>query len=158
MQGPRLSVTYTICLHFCFLVSRSGMWGIYFPFISFCLYVVALSAYCASNVWVDVCYSNYLVTQLESAEVSLNGDQQLWSWTISVTEGIQDPESWTHYSSLVTALFTIYTQTPVHLTRGLLRMCAACPTPRLNLKFELRFSWGHDVMSNKTWFLVPLCL
>ena len=109
MQSIRLSVPHTICLHFCFLVSRSGMWGIYFPSISFCLYVVALSAYCASNVWVDVCYSSYLVTQLESAEVSLNGDQQLWSWTISVTEGIQDPESWTHYSSLVTALFSPFT-------------------------------------------------
>ena len=34
----------------------------------------------------------------------------------------------------------------VQLTWGLFRACAACPTPRLNLKFELRPSWNniHD--------------
>jgi len=30
--------------------------------------------------------------------------------------------------------------TPVHSTWGLLRVCAACPTPRLNLSCELRHS------------------
>jgi len=33
-------------------------------------------------------------------------------------------------------------KTPVHLTCGLLRVCAACRTLRLNLKFELRPSWN----------------
>jgi len=32
-------------------------------------------------------------------------------------------------------------KTPVHSTWGLLRVCAACPTPRLNLSSELRPSW-----------------
>ena len=35
---------------------------------------------------------------------------------------------------------------------GLLRACAACPTPRLNLKFELRPSWNniHDMFPTGT--------
>jgi len=35
---------------------------------------------------------------------------------------------------------------------GLLRMCAACPTLRLNLKFELRPSWNniHDTFPTGT--------
>ena len=77
-----------------------------------------------------------------------------WSWTISEcgNEGTQDPENWTQYSSFVTALFTVYAQlTPVHLTWGLSRMCVACPTPSLNLKFELRPSWNsiHDTFSHR---------
>jgi len=48
---PRLSENDTICLHFHFSVSRPGVGGISFPSISFCLYVVALSVYRASNVW-----------------------------------------------------------------------------------------------------------
>jgi len=30
---------------------------------------------------------------------------------------------------------------PVHSTWGLLSVCAACPTPRLNLSSKLRPSW-----------------
>jgi len=77
-----------------------------------------------------------LVIQLQSAEVSRTVTSSfVWSWTISVdvNEGIQDPEIWTQDSSFVTALFTIHAQqTPVHLMWGLLRVCAACPTARLN--------------------------
>ena len=50
MLSPRLSVTDTIRLHFHFSVSRPGMGGMQSPSISFCLYVVALSVYRASNV------------------------------------------------------------------------------------------------------------
>ena len=74
----------------------------------------------------------------------------VWSWTISVNVnvGTQDPENWTQYRSFVSALFTVNAQqTPVHLTWGLLQVFAACPTPRLNLKFELRpyLNNTHDV-------------
>ena len=34
-----------------------------------------------------------------------------------------------------------HNKTPVHSIWGLLRVCAACPTPRLNLSSELRPSW-----------------
>jgi len=38
------------------------------------------------------------------------------------------------------------------LAWGLLRACAACPTPRLNLSFELRPSWNniHDTFPSGT--------
>jgi len=45
-----LSVIHTICLHFYFLVSRSGMGGRQFPSFTFCLYLVMLNVYCTSNV------------------------------------------------------------------------------------------------------------
>ena len=35
-----------------------------------------------------------------------------------------------------------HNKTPVHSTWGLLRECAACSTPRLNLSSELRPSWN----------------
>jgi len=38
-----------------------------------------------------------------------------------------------------------HNKTPVHSTWGLLRVCAACPTPRLNLSSELRPS-GNNVL------------
>jgi hypothetical protein len=53
------------------------MGGILSSSVSFCLYVVALSVYRASNVCAIECNSRRLVLQLQSAEVSLNGDQQL---------------------------------------------------------------------------------
>ena len=34
-----------------------------------------------------------------------------------------------------------HNKTPVHSTWGLLSVCAACPTPRLNLSSEIRPSW-----------------
>ena len=34
-----------------------------------------------------------------------------------------------------------HNKAPVHSTWGLLSVCAACPTPRLNLSSELRPSW-----------------
>ena len=36
-----------------------------------------------------------------------------------------------------------HNKTPVHWTWGLLRVCAACSTPRLNLSSELRPSWNN---------------
>jgi hypothetical protein len=36
-----------------------------------------------------------------------------------------------------------HNKTLVHWTWGLLRVCAACPTPRLNLSSELRPSWNN---------------
>ena len=75
-----------------------------------------------------------LVFLLQAAEVSRTVTSTfVWSWTIcvNVNEGTQDPENWTQYSSSVSALFTVYAQqTPVYLTWVLLRVCAACPTPR----------------------------
>jgi len=89
-----------------------------------------------SNVWVDIRNSSCLVLQVQSAEISwtLTGSF-VWSWMsiVNFNEGTQYPESWTQYSSFVSALFPVYAHwTPVHLTWGLSRMRAACPTPCLN--------------------------
>ena len=37
----------------------------------------------------------------------------------------------------------MHNKTPVHSTSELLRVCAACSTPRLNLSYELRPSWNN---------------
>jgi len=50
------------------------------------------------------------VVQLQSAEESRKVTSRFeWSRTVSVNvyEGIQDPESWTQYSSFVSTLFTV---------------------------------------------------
>ena len=44
------------------------MGGRQFPSVSFCLYVVALNVYRASNVWGHECKSSCFVLQLQSAE------------------------------------------------------------------------------------------
>jgi hypothetical protein len=75
------------------------------------LYAAALNVYRASNVWVDVRNSSCLVHQLQPADTSPTVTSCfVWSWTIRfyVIEGLQDPESWTQYSSCVSALFTVY--------------------------------------------------
>ena len=101
-------------------------------------------------MWVDVRNSSCLVIQFQSAEVSrtvTSSFERSWTISVSVNEGIQDPVSLTQCSSPLTVLFTLHAQwTPVHLTWGLLRVYAACPPPRLNLKFELCPSWNniHD--------------
>ena len=75
LLSPRFSVTDIVCIHFHFSVSRPGMGGIQSP-ISFCLYVVALSVYRASNVW------DRMQEQTPCAPIAVrrsisNGDQQL---------------------------------------------------------------------------------
>ena len=42
-------------------------------------------------------------------------------------------------------LHTLHNKTPIYSTWGLLRECAACPTPRLNLSPELRPSWKQHL-------------
>ena len=88
MLSSLLSVTYTMCLHFHFLVSRPGVGGIWFPSISFCLLVVGLSVYRASNVQVDACNSSCLVQQLQSAvylEQWLNNKEwNCFQWVLTV--------------------------------------------------------------------------
>ena len=69
-----------------------------------------------------------------------------WSWTINecCNEETHNHDSRIPYLSLVTELCTVYTQsTPLHLTWGLLRVCAEYPTPRLNLRFDFRLPWNN---------------
>jgi hypothetical protein len=117
--------------------------------------MVMLSVYRASNVWGDAHNRICLVLQLESAEylerrrAALNEAGR--SASVIVNEGTRIPRVelntfhlYQHYSLLCT--------TEVHLTWGLLRVCAACQTPRLNLRFELRPYWNntHDTFPTGT--------
>jgi len=81
--SPRLSETHTVCFHFYFLVNRPGMWWRLSLFFSFCLYLVALNVYRASNVCGHVCKSSCLVLQWQSAEVSRKVDEQ---WVLMVMQ------------------------------------------------------------------------
>ena len=47
----------------------------------------------------------------------------------------------TQFSSNCTYSLITHNKTPVHSTWGLMRVCAACPTPRFNLSYELNPSW-----------------
>jgi len=63
--------------------------------------------------------------------VNVNGNEETWWRDLSPIQFSCD----CNYS-LIT-----HNKNPVHSTRGLLRVCAACWTPRLNLSSELRPSW-----------------
>jgi len=39
----------------------------------------------------------------------------------------------------------LHNKTPIYSTWGLLRVCAACPTPRLNQSYELRPLWEQHL-------------
>ena len=79
-----------------------------------------------------------------SLQVISNGERHIWMRNECGNEETHNHGSRIPYISLVTTLFTVYAQyTLVHLTWGLLRVRAACPTLRLNLKFELRPSWNN---------------
>ena len=94
-----------------------------------------------------LCSSCSLQNYLERWPAALNEAERSLSNEETHNHGSRTP-----YISLVTALFTVYAQwTPVHLTLGLLWVCAACPTPRFNLMFELRPSWKniHDTFPNR---------
>jgi len=42
-------------------------------------------------------------------------------------------------------LHTLTNKTPIYSTWGLLRVCAACSTPRLNQSYELRPPWEQHL-------------
>ena len=104
-------------------------------------------------MWVDVCNSNRLV-QLQCARISRTVTSSfVWSWTISVNEGIQDPESWTQYSSFCISINVYYclinTST---LDLGVIASVCSLPNSPSWLKFELRPSWKniHDMFLTGT--------
>jgi len=39
----------------------------------------------------------------------------------------------------------LHNKTPIYSAWGLLRVCAACPTPRLNQSYELRPPWEQHL-------------
>ena len=81
--------------------------------------------------------SNCLVLRLESV-----------MYFKTMTEQQNEAGRWRELSPLQFSCYCNYSlitrnKTPVHSTWGLLRVCAACSTPRLNQSSELRPSWNN---------------
>ena len=88
-------------------------------------------------MWTDTRNSSRIVIQLQSV-VYLEQwpSNREWSWRSASVNGIEEPR-WRDLSPIQFSCNCNYSllthnKTPVHSTRGLLRVCAACPTPRLN--------------------------
>jgi len=50
-----------------------------------------------------------------------------------------------HFSCKCNYSILLHNKTPIYSTWGLLRVCAACPTPRLNQSYELRPPWEQHL-------------
>ena len=50
-----------------------------------------------------------------------------------------------HFSGKCNYCILLHNKTPIHSTWGLLRVCATCPTPRLNQSYELRSPWEQHL-------------
>jgi hypothetical protein len=94
---------------------------------------VTVIALCSD--WSLLCISNSdWATENEAGRsVSVNGNEKTCWRDLSPIQFSCD-----FNYSLIT-----HNKTPVHWTWGLLRVCAACSTPRLNLSSELRPSWNN---------------
>jgi hypothetical protein len=70
----------------------------------------------------------------------------VWSWTIIVYEGIQDPRNWTQYSSFVLVFLCLCLIKSCTLHVGIIASVWGLPNSPSWLKFELRPSWNniHD--------------
>ena len=51
----------------------------------------------------------------------------------------------THFSCKRNYSILLHNKTPIYSAWGLLRACAACPTPRLNQSYELRPPWEQHL-------------
>ena len=50
-----------------------------------------------------------------------------------------------HFSCKCNYSILLHNKTPIYFAWGLLRVCAACPTPRLNQSYELRPPWEQHL-------------
>jgi hypothetical protein len=78
------------------------------------------SLLCISN-------SDWATENEAGRSVSVNGNEEPRWWDLSTIQ----------FSCTCNYSLIMHNKTPVHSTWGLLRVCAACPTPRLNLSSEL---------------------
>ena len=106
--------------------------------------------YRASSVCSNTCNNSCFVLQEQSAvylELCLSSTVR--GWTVSECE-----QKWrVHWRELSLIHFTckcyysilLHNKTPRYSTWGLLTVCAACPTPRLNQSYELRPPWEQHL-------------
>ena len=94
---------------------------------------VTVAALCSSSSLFYISNSDWATENEAGRSVSVNGNGEPRWRDLS-----QIQFSCNCNYSLIT-----HNKTPVHSTSGILRVCAACPTPRLNLSSELRPFWNN---------------
>jgi hypothetical protein len=94
---------------------------------------VTVAALCSSCSLLCISNSDWATEDEAGRSVSVNCNEETRWRELSPIEFSCD----CNYS-LIT-----HNKTPVHSTWGLLRVCAACSTPRLNRSSELRPSWNN---------------
>jgi len=111
---------------------------------------VTVAALCSSCSLLCISNSDWTTENEAGRSVSVNGNEETRWRDLSPTQFSCD----CNYS-LIT-----HNKTPVHSTWGLLSVCAACSTPRLDLSSELRPSWNNiqDTWGIKNQLDVTDCL
>jgi hypothetical protein len=94
---------------------------------------VTVAAVCCSCSLLCTSNSDWTTENETGRSVSVNGNEETRWRELSPIQFSCD----CNYSLIM------HNKTPVHSTWGLLRVCAVCPTPRLNLSSELRPSWNN---------------
>ena len=92
---------------------------------------VTVAALCCSCSLLCISNSDWATENEAGRSVSVNGNEEP-SWR---------DLSPIQFSCNCNCSLITHNKTAVHSTWGLLRVCAACPTPRLNQSYELRPSW-----------------
>ena len=95
------------------------------------LYKLLEAALFCSSSLLCISNSNWTTENEPGRSVSVNGNEEPRWRDLSPIQ----------FSSNSSYSLITHNKAPVHSTWGLLRVCAACPTPLLNLSFELRPSW-----------------
>jgi len=95
---------------------------------------VAVAALCSSCSLLCISNSDWTTENEAGRSVSVNGNEERRWRDLSPIQ----------FSCNCNYSLLTHNKTPVHSAWGLLRVCAVCPTPRLNLSSELRPS-GNNI-------------
>jgi len=94
---------------------------------------VTVAALCSSCILLCISNSDWATENEAGRSVSVNGNEETRWWDLSPIQ----------FSCNCNYSLIMHNKTPVHWTWGLLRVCAACSTPHLNLSSELCPSWNN---------------
>jgi len=94
-------------------------------------HVTIAALFCSSSSLLCISNSDWATENEAGRSVSVNGNEEPRWRDLSPKQ----------FSCNCSYSLITHNKTPVHSTWGLLRVCAACPTPRLNLSSEHRPSW-----------------
>jgi len=92
---------------------------------------VTVAALCSSSSLLCISNSDLATENEAGRSVCVNGNEEHhWRDLLPV-----------QFSCNCNYSLIMHNKTPAHSTWGLLRVCVACPTPRLNQSYELRPFW-----------------